>query len=57
MNAVKYLKETYDLKDDDIFTVMMTIAEQVINFESDRMAVLIWMAIEDLKREREKKNG
>ena len=53
-NPVGYLKEAYDLTDKDVLIVMAAVAEQVINFESNRMAVLIWMAIEDLKRERER---
>ena len=53
MNAVKYLKETYDLKDDDIFTVMMTIAEQVINLKSEQTDFVIRYIITEFKKARD----
>ena len=53
MHVIKYLRETYGLKDDDILVVMGALEGQLINFKSRQVDTLIQHIIKDLENARE----
>ena len=53
MDAVKYLKEAYDLTNKDVLIVMGAVAGQLINFKSQQVDTLIQGIMENLENARE----